>query len=408
MYATYKFGNNMIWVGVVEYWRLMKMLRALNVLFLCAIAAPSYAEDSLRYKELIGEGIKLYRSKDFEASLKKFQAAVDDAKPNSLDQLAALENLSLPLAELKREPELWNNRRKAALLKKELQGTPIPEELDGETPDQAKENVLLKKLAQSSIDKKKPAIAESTRRDLLNYYQSKHEFEKADGVFSELASATVKPQSLAALHKEWANWCRAEGNTDLASKHDSTALSIQNSIAKAESDRKEKERIAASVQSKQQQEQRNERIKNHELWYRIVTQTPVETPEVTNPEGQQSRIVQFAIDRAEATNNKIKAMAELKFQIDRSSGAHLAQAKAEYVDALDSLEESSDYLTGSAKQALSWDHYWAAEYIAQVAYKASYVLFKKGDERFEQLYKIFCESKKAREAIVNDKDSKYR
>lgn len=131
------------------------------------------------------EGIKLYRAKQLDESVKTFRSAISSAKPDTWEELTAVQNLSLPLESLKREAELWQVRRRACVLRLKLQGTPIPEEYNGETPQEVEENSF-KKSVLSARDEQARKVAKLA---LLHWYETQLDIEKSQVVFDEIVES---------------------------------------------------------------------------------------------------------------------------------------------------------------------------------------------------------------------------
>lgn len=158
---------------------------------IATIALPSGAQE-LTYKELIQSGIKLYRLKEFTKSAEQFRAAANVAQPNSMDQLAALDNLLLPISELHLNKELWEVRRQAAVLRQLIQGTPIPEDLNGTTQEEAKQKMKLV----DEVRMKQSAMEYERRRKIIEA-RERNENEK-----QALAKAQAQQQQAEATVKE--------------------------------------------------------------------------------------------------------------------------------------------------------------------------------------------------------------
>ena len=162
---------------------------------------------------LAKEGIELYRCNRIPESLQKCRDAEEAAPQHTHQQLAAANNILFPLEKIGNATDIWNAKHHAFELRFKLEGTPIPEDFDGDTPDQALENKLLR---------------HNELENLLRYYQERHNFEKARNVLGKiLDGVSWTEENKVQRHLEWAQYCDSEGQTADALNHRSLADRLQ-------------------------------------------------------------------------------------------------------------------------------------------------------------------------------------
>src|ERR1700728_4807970 len=97
----------------------------LTIIAFIVICSPCLA--TTESQALNDEGITLYRSKQYEKAVAKFEEALKCATPGSEDELAAANNLVFPVTALGNLDDQWMAEKRAHELEHHIRGTAIPD-----------------------------------------------------------------------------------------------------------------------------------------------------------------------------------------------------------------------------------------------------------------------------------------